>query len=1207
MAVAVDKALSQITDQLIQALIEGSTQELTQILKTLKEKSLTIQHLPALTAESPHYIRFRQGPYDILGIAFFLGKLDKIRLMIEESGGDIDTTCYCQGVYDRLFSSLVNRQHQMQYNTLATSALMYAAYSNNKELVKYLLERGALINWERYEKYPVHMATARNINTVNFIEKCIPPEIQQIIKEEMLKKAKLFDALEKDNQENKDNKDGKDNKNKIDNADSIQSLIKSGINPNWRREEDSLSILEVACLKENKAILEALLNAGLKVTGQILEYAIQHKKAVSLAILAKYSKDFKELSRCLLLASNPASHSAANPVANPGSNTGTNKEGEQDEILRPLLEAKADTNLVDSSGKTLLQHSAEKGFLKTLSLLLQHKADCNQSATVSSHAGWTALHFAANNGHEPVVRQLIETKADPNVKTKRGETPSFLAVRNQHTKTVDVFSQISSPMVLFQQIVEGTQFKTQEKIKRLERELIRQRLENEALKRSHTEDVLTLIATNPKTLHQIIQSGDLEKIVHIIQSMQSSQSAQSAATRHKAQVPSLQNSPIKQQAASPSRSRAVSPVNLASPISPAPSVISPAEKKRSLENTQAEVNIPEATPKLAILFDLRAISFIHISDKLRRYHDFLRKHGAIVTLEQLSQDIEDLLSKPTSLQGERYLKQLYSDLTVILSEWQQGTFQNAEVIRILDGLAKKQLYDLCWHESPENGTLEISDSVELSKRIKEHCVREKRQDWIAWLNPDINFEIKQQFEEFLAECVWEALSHMRREDHPCYNLILEIQNKVIYQCLHQKRVPGPLETYDQTLRKAVKACITSNASTNKSLTPNSPPSSPRGNSASFTHFDSPFAFISSAFWKEVSSLLVKTSAQEKPPTEDEVHEFALKIVLQKWRDNQLTKEETNGIRSAISGMSKETLLKGHFSTQVSKEIALELVKLFKQFYAYYATESSQSRELDPGMSYQSPVSLASHLKLDSPSLHREPSENVGNSPDKDRKEKKDKNERNDSKEESDWKIFLDEQCFADLFNRFNNNIIRESAPLFYRQRICDIILESWKKEQLSSAEQIYIKKHLLKEWTDKLERLRKGFDVMMRLTWITKELERLALQKAGGEGVNLNESLSFSITSSILSEVGRSALRVLGDGKENMDAQITHDTHVEHHTTGEQNTNGEQNTSDSGELSTAGETFQAEGAENQDASRAASRVTSRAASPSHTKSDPTSG
>ena len=39
------------------------------------------------------------------------------------------------------------------------------------------------------------------------------------------------------------------------------------------------------------------------------------------------------------------------------------------------------------------------------------------------HSGWTPLWRAAGNGHEAIVKLLLEKGADPNPKDKDGRTP----------------------------------------------------------------------------------------------------------------------------------------------------------------------------------------------------------------------------------------------------------------------------------------------------------------------------------------------------------------------------------------------------------------------------------------------------------------------------------------------------------------------------------------------------------------------------------------------------------------------------------------------------------------------------------------------------------------------------------------------------------------------------------------------------------------
>jgi len=40
------------------------------------------------------------------------------------------------------------------------------------------------------------------------------------------------------------------------------------------------------------------------------------------------------------------------------------------------------------------------------------------TCTHISQAGWTALYFAAEKGHEDIVELLLEAKADPELKTQ---------------------------------------------------------------------------------------------------------------------------------------------------------------------------------------------------------------------------------------------------------------------------------------------------------------------------------------------------------------------------------------------------------------------------------------------------------------------------------------------------------------------------------------------------------------------------------------------------------------------------------------------------------------------------------------------------------------------------------------------------------------------------------------------------------------------
>ncbi|EKX34969.1 hypothetical protein GUITHDRAFT_44781, partial [Guillardia theta CCMP2712] len=53
-------------------------------------------------------------------------------------------------------------------------------------------------------------------------------------------------------------------------------------------------------------------------------------------------------------------------------------------------------------------------------------------------ANRTALHVAASEGHQEMVRFLLEMRADPNQKDNYDNTPVNDAVRNKHDEVVRV-------------------------------------------------------------------------------------------------------------------------------------------------------------------------------------------------------------------------------------------------------------------------------------------------------------------------------------------------------------------------------------------------------------------------------------------------------------------------------------------------------------------------------------------------------------------------------------------------------------------------------------------------------------------------------------------------------------------------------------------------------------------------------------------------
>jgi ankyrin repeat protein len=81
------------------------------------------------------------------------------------------------------------------------------------------------------------------------------------------------------------------------------------------------------------------------------------------------------------------------------------------------------------NGDTALMIAAWRGKLDAVRALIDKGAEVNQS-------GWTALHYAAANGHDDIVTLLIENYAYIDAESPNGTTPIMMAARGGHIMTV---------------------------------------------------------------------------------------------------------------------------------------------------------------------------------------------------------------------------------------------------------------------------------------------------------------------------------------------------------------------------------------------------------------------------------------------------------------------------------------------------------------------------------------------------------------------------------------------------------------------------------------------------------------------------------------------------------------------------------------------------------------------------------------------------
>ena len=80
-----------------------------------------------------------------------------------------------------------------------------------------------------------------------------------------------------------------------------------------------------------------------------------------------------------------------------------------------------------------MHFAADLGYVEVVKVLL---GDPRVDVRALDKEGWSALHFAANSGHDEMVSLLLEDKADGNAKTKEGNTPLHLAASSNHHKVV---------------------------------------------------------------------------------------------------------------------------------------------------------------------------------------------------------------------------------------------------------------------------------------------------------------------------------------------------------------------------------------------------------------------------------------------------------------------------------------------------------------------------------------------------------------------------------------------------------------------------------------------------------------------------------------------------------------------------------------------------------------------------------------------------
>ncbi|MEX3605978.1 MAG: ankyrin repeat domain-containing protein [Burkholderia sp.] len=118
-----------------------------------------------------------------------------------------------------------------------------------------------------------------------------------------------------------------------------------------------------------------------------------------------------------------------------------------DKVAEALASApNVDLEKTDPAGENALMMASLNGDLPLVKFLVDKKG-----AEVSKK-GWTALHYAATNGHDDVVSYLLDKSAYIDAGSPNGTTPLMMAARGNHDTTVTLLLDQSADPAIKNQV-----------------------------------------------------------------------------------------------------------------------------------------------------------------------------------------------------------------------------------------------------------------------------------------------------------------------------------------------------------------------------------------------------------------------------------------------------------------------------------------------------------------------------------------------------------------------------------------------------------------------------------------------------------------------------------------------------------------------------------------------------------------------------------
>ena len=106
---------------------------------------------------------------------------------------------------------------------------------------------------------------------------------------------------------------------------------------------------------------------------------------------------------------------------------------------------KTNIEIEDKAGENAMMMAALVGDLNFVNLLIAKDAEVNKK-------GWAPLHYAAANGHDDIVKVLLDHSAYVDAGSPNGTTPLMMAARGGHVSTVKLLLDNGADLTVKNQI-----------------------------------------------------------------------------------------------------------------------------------------------------------------------------------------------------------------------------------------------------------------------------------------------------------------------------------------------------------------------------------------------------------------------------------------------------------------------------------------------------------------------------------------------------------------------------------------------------------------------------------------------------------------------------------------------------------------------------------------------------------------------------------